>query len=468
MIRKKFTAVLISGLLIVVWAAMGLIAGETEESTNQSTSQKNDELRLSLKDVQELAIKHNAATQNARLDVKMAKKKIWETTTIGLPRISGKVSYQNNLQIATTLIPAQFVDPDAEEGEFIGVKFGTQHNASAEITLNQLVFSGSYIVALQASQTFLRLSQESLTKTEIEVKATVTDTYYLILLAEHSRRTLATNLENVKKILAETVELYKAGFLEDTDADQLNLTVIEMENAVKSMDRQIMVTYNLLKFQMGIPLTRKVYLTDDLDGILANIDKAALLNDPFNLAGHIDFKMASTQEKSYRLLLKREISEYLPTISAFATHSQMAMRDSFNFFKKTDERWFPSTVIGLQISVPIFNSGERAAKIAQSKMEWRKAKNTKQQVEDGLRLGLLQARSGFRDAYDTSNSTKKSVELADKIYRKMQEKYKNGTASSLELTQSHNQYLTAESNYTRAVVELLKAKTNLDKALNRL
>jgi outer membrane protein len=464
MIRTKFTAVLITSFLIVVLAVSGLFAGEKE----QSPTTENEVLRLSLKDVQDLAIKHSVVTKNARLDVKMAKKKIWETTTTGLPRISAKISYLNNLQLATTLIPAKFVDPDAAEGEFEELKFGTQHNATAEITVNQLVFSGSYIVALQASQTYLRLSQESLAKTEIEVKATVTDTYYLILLAEHTRNTLASNLENVKKILSETEELFKAGFLEDTDVDQLKLTFIEMDNAVKSMDRQITVTYNLLKYQMGFDLTRKVNLTENLDGILTSIDKAALLNDAFNMAGHIDFKMASTQVKSYQLLLKREISEYLPTISAFATHSQMAMRDQFNFFKKSDERWFPSTMVGLEFKIPIFNSGERAARIAQSKMELKKARNTKQQVKDGLQLGLLQTRTTFKDAYDTSNSTKKSVELAEKIYRKMQEKYKNGTASSLELTQSHNQYLTAESNYTRAVVELLKAKTNLDKALNRL
>lgn len=425
-------------------------------------------LKLSLKDVQDYALKHSVTAENARLDVKMAKKKIWETTTTGLPQISGKISYQNNLQLATTLIPAQFIDPDAKEGEFIGVQFGTQHNANAEITLNQLVFSGSYIVALQASKTYLRLSQEGLRKSEIEVKATVTDTYYLILLAEHSREILAANLENVKKTLYQTKEMFNAGFLEDTDADQLQLTVTEMENAVKSMDRQIRVTHNLLKWQMGMDLNKEIQLSDKLVDILNQMDSKELLTMEFNLNNHIDFRMAETQEKSMELLMKREKSEYLPTVSAFLTHSQMAMRDSFNFFSKSGEQWFPSTMLGLQISIPIFSTGMRAARVAQAKMDLRKAQNSKKQVEDGLRLGLLQARTGFADALDTRNSTEANVQLAKKIYDKMQEKYGNGTASSLELTQAHNQYLAAENKYTQAVVDLLKAKTLLDKALNRL
>ncbi|MCP5054481.1 MAG: TolC family protein [bacterium] len=465
MTRMILITVLIIGLFNGIPVLFGAMPGENEDT---AAGREGQALRLSLKDARDYAVKHNAITRNALLDIEMAQKKIWETTTTGLPRITGKVSYQNNLQLATTLIPAEFINPDAEPGTFVGVKFGTQHNATMELNVNQLIFSGSYIVALQASKVFLRLSQEGLVKSEIEVKEMVTNTYYLILLAEDSKKTLATNLDNVKKTLYETKELHKAGFAEDTDADQLQLTLTEMENAVKSMDRQINVTYNLLKYQMGVDLQREVQLRDTLPDILNRIDKPALLTGAFNLTGHIDYRMADTDEKSKSLLLKKEQFEYLPTVSAYFTYSRMALRDSFNFFRKNNDGWFPSSVVGLNIDIPIFNSGERGAKVAQAKLDLRKARNTKQQVTDALKLGLLQARTAFSDAYDTSQSTKENVQLAKRIYDKMREKYAQGTASSLELTQAHNQYLTAENNYTQAVVELLKAKTSLDKALNRL
>jgi len=461
-------------LVLIIMIAISISPGQFNgtPATNSlgavETQSEEGVLELSLKQVQDYAVNHNAVAENARLDVKSARKKIWETTTIGLPQISGTVSYRNDLKIATTLIPAQFLDPNAGEGEFIGVKFGTQHNATAELKLDQLIFSGSYIVALRASKIYLRLSQENVVKTEIEVKHAVTDTYYLILLALHSKATLAANLENVKKTKYETTEMYKAGFLEDTDADQLQLTVTELENSIKSIDRQINVTYNLLKFQMGVALERHVRLTESLTDILSQIDKDSLLTEQFNLSRHIDFRMADSQERSMFLLMKREQSEYLPTISAYATYTRMAMRDEFNFFKKNDEQWFPSTSIGLRIAVPLFSSGMRAARVAQAKIDLKKATNTKNQVKDGLELGLLQARSTFADAYDTVDSTRKNTALAKKIYEKSGEKFKKGTVSSMELTQAHSQYLAAENNYTRAVVELLKAKTLLDKAMNRL
>ncbi len=453
-----FIVVVLSVFFIHVGPATGLLLAEEEGKV----------LNLSLKEVQDYAVKHNTMTQNARIDVSMAKKKIWETTTTGLPQITGEISYQDNLKIPTTLIPAKFLDPNAGEGEFIGMKFGTQHNASLNVTLNQLVFSGSYIVALQASKTYLRLSQEGLIKTEIEVKDTVSNTYYLILLAENTKKTLAANLESVKKTLFDTQELFKSGFLEDSDADQLQLTVTDMENAVKSMERQIIITYNLLKFQMGVDLHQEVRLSQTLDEILAQIDQQQLLNSQSDSITHIDYRLADTQVKAQTLLLKREISEYLPTITAFASYTQMAMRDKFNFFKNTDDSWYPSTTIGLKIAIPIFSSGMRSARVAQAKMDLQKSQNTRKQVLDGLQLELLQAKTGFADTFETSENTRKNVQLAKKIYDKMREKYTLGTVSSLDLTQAHAQYLTAENKYTSAVVELFKAKTRLDKALNRL
>jgi outer membrane protein TolC len=449
------------GLLVV----LALLVGNFHQGVAAEGAEEVQ--RFTLEQVQAYAIKHSTATTNARLDVTMARKKIWETTATGLPQISASASYQDMVQIPTTLIPAEFIDPDAEEGTFIGVKFGTQHNATLNVTVNQLVFSGSYFVGLQAARTYLRISTENLAKSEIDVKANVTNTYYLILLAEDSLETLQASLENLKKTLFETREMHGAGFVEDTDVDQIQLSVTDLENAIKSMERQVRVTYRLLKFQMGLDLDKDIRLADNLDTILTRLNAEALLTEPFELEKHVDFRMMEVQEKAMQLLLKREKTEYLPTVTAFATHQQMAMRDSFNFFAK-DEKWFPSTIIGLNISIPIFSSGMRGAKVAQAKLELQKAVNTKKEVSKGLQMELMQAKSAFRDALDKAESTGKNVKLAKKIYEKTQVKYGEGMSTSLDLTQIHNQYLTAEANYTKAVVELFNAKTRMDKILSRL
>jgi outer membrane protein TolC len=446
-------------LVMAAWLVVGV-------QPAAAADENGDILWLSLQEAQNYAVKHSTETRNAQLDVAMAKKKVWETTASGLPQISASASYRDNLKIPTTLIPAQFIDPDAEAGTFVGVKFGTQHNATLDLTVNQLIFNGSYFVGLQASRIYLQLSKDQLSKSEIDIKEAVTKTYYLILLAEEHKQTLESNLENVKKTLFETQELHKAGFVEDTDADQIQLSVTDLENAVKSMERQIEVTYRLLKFQMGLDLQRPIRLSQTLENILSEIHGKELLTEDADLTHHIDYRALDTREKSLKLLLRREKTEYLPTISAFFSYSQMAMRESFNFFSK--DKWFPSMMFGLNINIPIFSSGMRGARVAQAKMDLQKATNLKMQVADGLRLELFQARSEFADALEKTQNLKKNVQLAKRIYEKTLVKYKDGIATSLELTQTHNQYLTAESNYTNAAVQLLNAKIRLDKALNRL
>ncbi|MCP4155234.1 MAG: TolC family protein [bacterium] len=450
-------------LLIVVTGLLGLnntpLAAGNEEGAKQVQ-------HFTLQQVREYAVKHSTSTTNAGLDVKKAKKKIWETTATGLPQVEGKIAYRNMLKLPVTLVPADVFDKDAEPGEIAEMTFGVQHNATLELTATQLVFSGSYIVALQASKTYLKLAKNSLVKSEIDVKATVSDTYYLILLAEDSFKKLSASLDNLNKTLEETKELYKAGFVEDTDVDQVLLAVTDLENAVNSMKRQVKITYRLLNFQMGLPLDKKIRLADTLGTIMERLESKTLLNQSFDLTSHIDYRLLKTQEKAQSLLYKRAKTDFLPTISAFANHQQMAGRESFNFFDK--ERWFSSTTIGLNIQVPIFSSGMRLAQVAQAKIDLKKAVNDKLEASKGLNLELQQAQSLFKDSMDTEAKTRTNVSLAKRIYEKNKTKYKEGMCSSLDLIQIHNQYLSAETNYTKAAVDLLKAKTRLEKILSRL
>jgi len=424
-------------------------------------------LRFSLKQAQEYAVAFSADTRNSRIDVALARKKIWETTASGLPQLNAALSYRDNLTIPTTLIPARFLDPDAGEGEFIGLKFGTQHNATFDVTATQLVFNGSYIVALQASKVYLQLAQNLQEKKEIDVRATVASTYHLALLAEKTRQILNSSLENLRRSWQEAAAMHQAGFSEAAQVDQLQLAVSDLENTLATTGRQVETAYRLLKLQMGVDQDRVVALSDSLESILAAMDADLPAAADFDLARHIDFRALETQEKSMALLLKREKAEYLPTVTAFLSLSQSAMRDRFNFFSK-GESWFPAAILGFNLTVPVFTSGLRPARVAQARLELAKTQNLKKQAADGLKLAMVQARSDFAAALEREKNTARMIVLAQRIFDDTRSKFSQGLATSMELTQAHNQYLNAESAHSQAVVQLLDARIRLDKALNRL
>lgn len=442
---------------IILFLTATLLSGQAGEEKAQSKG-------FSLKEAQDYAVVHSTETENARLDVQMARKKTWETTAIGLPQISASVSYTNMLKIPTTLIPAKFFDPDAGENEFIDVKFGTQHNASLELTATQLIFNGSYIVGLQAAKVYQQLSKNQLEKREIDIREAVASAYYLVLMAEENLSILTRTEENLRQNLMEIEALFSTGFCEESDVDQIRLSLTDLASLVSSTKRQVDVSRMMLKFQMGIALEERIELKDSLTQILAALEPPR--SEAFDISRHIDFRIMETQEQSMALLLKREKAEFLPTLSAFLSYTQSAMRDQFNFFAK-EEKWFPSSILGFNLSIPVFSSGQRLARVAQANLELKKARNQKEQVADGLKLMLQQARAEYQDAYSREKSTAESVALARRIYENSRIKFNQGMLGSMDLTQVHNQYLNAESSHTAAVVALLNARNKLDKAMNR-
>jgi len=166
------------------------------------------------------------------------------------------------------------------------------------------------------------------------------------------------------------------------------------------------------------------------------------------------------------LLLKRERAEYLPTATAYVSLSQSAMRERFDFLRRGGD-WYPAAVLGFNLSVPVFTSGARPARVAQARLELEKARNLKKQAADGLRLAMSQARSDFAAALEREKNTAQMAALAQRIFGDTRSKFGQGLATSMELTQAHNQYLNAESAHSQAVVLLLDARVRLDKALNR-
>ncbi len=427
--------------------------------------ENNESLNLSVNEAMEYALQNNTDVKNAQLDVIIADKQVWETTTIGLPQISASGSYFNNLSLATQLIPAEFFG--GEPGEFAEVQFGTKHTFNATLSVSQLIFSGSYIVGLQAARVYRSLSEKTLNKTEIDTKADVASTYYTILMAEETLITLQSNFEYLQDLYNQTKAMAEAGFTENIEADKLKVTLGSLENSVKQMERQIEFLYALLNLQIGADKETKVELTDNLSDILLDIDVDALFKKEFVLEEHADYQLIVVQEELMALDLKRYKSEYLPTLSAFYNFNEDAYRDEFNPFDGS-EAWFESSMLGFQLAIPIFNSGEKRSKVQQARLELEKSTNTKEFVGSSLYTSLIQTRSDFITNQEILVNSRENMEVSKKVLDEISIKHKEGMASSFELTQANTDYLTTINDYTQAVVNLLNAKIELEKILNEI
>jgi len=426
-------------------------------------SQDSTKTVFSLSEAQEYAIQNNNSVQNARLDILIAEKKVWETTAIGLPQASTSLGHNYMIDIPVTLIPAKMFNPAAPDDEYMEMQFGTEQNTKFDFQATQLIFSGEYIVGLKAAKIYKELSENQLEKSEQDIYQTVANTYELVLIAEERKLIIEKNIESTQSIFDDTKAMYETGFAEETDVNQLQINISTLNNALVSAERQIEVVKSLLKFQMNIPLENTIELSDNLEPLLQTINVVELVEKPFDENQHIDFRIIQTQENIQELSVKREKSTFLPTVSAFYNHQQNLMSNDFEVF--SGGTWHPTNIVGLNISMPIFSSGQRLSKVSQAQIALDKVQNSKQMVSENLNLQVIKARAEFQNAHDKYTVQKENKILSEKIFNNYQTKYKNGMASSLELTQSQLQYINSEDAYFQSIFELLDAKNKLDIAL---
>ena len=184
--------------------------------------QKDTVATFTLNQAISYAQKHQTSILNAQIDEQIAKNTVKQTIGIGLPQLSGNANFQDFLKVPTSLVPAIFFDKDASPDATIPVQFGVKYNSGFGLELNQLVFDGTYLVGLKASQTYKELSTKNTRRTRIETAVAVTKAYYSVLVSNEQLSLIDANLDRLKKSLNDTEQLFKNGFVEKIDVDRFN------------------------------------------------------------------------------------------------------------------------------------------------------------------------------------------------------------------------------------------------------
>ncbi len=420
---------------------------------------------LSMQKAIELAKQENRNILNAKTDIAIAKKKVWETTAIGLPQVSTDMKFNDMLDIPVTLMPARIFDPTAGPDDYVPMKFGQQYGANFTFNASQLLFSGEYIVGLQASKTYQELSMKAALKSENDLVELVSKSYYAVLFAYENKKVLETTQKDIQKTYDDLQKTYQAGMADETSVNQLELNLITVNNSLLSIQNQIRVAEQILKFQIGIDVNDSIVLTDSLKGLFENASLKAIMSQNFDISKNIDYQMLQTQKAISNLSLKREKSKFLPTLSAFYSHQVSGQTNNFSDYFDGSLTYYQSNIIGAGLTWNIFNSGSKYVKVQQAKLEVDKVRNQEYMLEQSLSFQVTQARAKLQNAYNTYLKEEKNTKLAEKIYKRSLVKFTNGMITSTELTQLNIQYFNARSSYYSAIMNVLNAKAELDKLL---
>lgn len=416
-----------------------------------SVTWAQEKLALGLEDAKQHAVQFNKNILNSGLAIQKSQEQLREAIAAGLPQISATADYSNALGAE---ISFQF--DESMPASVIPINPTSTFN----MKVTQLVFSANYFVGVQTSKLYEQLMHTTQLKTEEEIVSQVVNTYYTVLIAEKSLDILRNNVDNLQEIYSKTKPMVEFGMIEKVELDQLSVQVNTLLNALKSAERQLELSKNMLRFQLGVSANTELELTDSLEQIM---QLGALTNkqeDFFNIGENIDYQLKLSEGEIQGKQIDMQKANYLPTIAGYYSYTYKILKPRFDMT--------PKNMMGLQMNIPIFSSGERRSKVRQAKIDMETYQNEKQLLQDQLELQYNQLIFNLRSALENYENQSKNVEVSREVIKQYRQKFDHGIISSLELTTADNNYLKAESDFLQATLQVLQAQNQLDKIKGRL
>ena len=431
-----------------------------------SASQAQEVAQLTLNESIRYAIENNYVTKNARLETLVSKATVKETTAQGLPQINGSFNLDYNPKIPMMFVPNEppFGDP-TNPSDVIPLRFGVSYSSGLGVTVSQMIFDGSFFVGLRAAKTLQQLTDFDLVKAENDVIENVKKAYFGVLVNQERIRLAESNLARIDSLLAETQAMNEAGFNERIDVSRVR---VQRNNAYSQVQRSQTaweISKELLKIQMGMPLDMDVVITETLRGLNPREELIQLLATEGE--HRVELDQLNTQIQLQHLDLKNNTAQYLPSLDFNGNMRRNGAGNQLNTVFDSDN-WFGSSLIGVSMSVPIFDGLAKSARIQKNRYAISQLENQRFYLNDNFTNEIFSAKASLQNDLNILDVQLENLELAQEVYDIATIKYREGVGSNLEVVDADGALTEAEINYLAALYDGLISKVNLEKALGLL
>jgi outer membrane protein len=460
----------------VIWLCMVLLASTAGA---QKTVAKHE---LSIEQAVAYANKNNVQVKIALLAIQTQMQTNREITAAALPSLTGSIGTQHFPNIAVQTLPnfispatyQVLVDEGVKDGsgnpikfpgnfDFIQAQFGTKWNASAGISLQQLLFDGQVFVGLQACKVAIEFQTTGSKVTETIIKSNVYKVYYQLVVSKTQIDLLDANITRLKKLEHDVKALYKNGFAERIDIDKIAVQLTNLNTEKLKALNSIQMGYLGLKTLMGMPAADTLVLTDSLNYQQLKED---ITSTAYNYNDRQDFQYLGLAKKLNEYNVKRYQLSALPTVALGAQYSKIAQRNQFNFFNKGD--WFTSSSIGLNIAVPIFDGFARDARIKKARIDLQQTDYQIDNLKLNIDIAVEQSKLKYQSAIATMDFQKTNMDLAERVYTQTKKKFEAGTGSNTEINAADLDLKTAQTNYISALYDAIIARVDFLTATGKL
>ncbi|GAA0893393.1 TolC family protein [Fulvivirga kasyanovii] len=433
--------------------------------TGAAIAQQEGAKGLSLQECVEYALNNNQDVINAAYEKEIAQTQVGETLSRGLPQVNIDAGINYNFEPQKSLLDASTFDPNVPEGQEVEISFQQKYDGNVALSVRQLIFDGSFFVGLQASKTYKELSTKEHIKTQIDVVEAVSKAYYNVLVTQEQFELLQVNLARLDTLLNETQIMYDNGFAEKIDVSRLKVQHNNLKVQVENTEKLLTINRDLLKFQMGMPITETIALTDQLEEVV--FTEPTLDSEGFNYTERIEYSQLQTNMALANLDLKNNRVQYIPTLYANFNYGYNTQTGESSQLFETN-RWLNFGTAGLSLNIPVFDGFLKSNRIQKNKIQIRQIEKSFEQMENSIDLQINQAKINMANSLEQMKAQRENMDLAEEIYNVTKIKYQEGVGSNFEVVEADADYKEAQTNYYNALYDALVAKVELEKAYGTL
>lgn len=427
-------------ILVLVSAAVSAFTAFSQDSIPQS-------IALTLQQAQELAMQRNVTIQNAGIDIQKAEASRWQAIASMLPQVNSTVDYSNYCGYEMNLGP--------------GLKISMPPYLQVGIT-SAVAFSGAQVVSIQIADISRKMSDITLRKSEKEVCDQVKVLYYSALVTGESVKLLEKNLESLKKLYEYAASSVRVGVSEQTDADQILVQVRTMENAISSARRSLEMVYNSMRIHLNINENTEITLLQSLENLVNVSSVSDLLNEKFDIEENFDYRLLKEATELSRKQVSMAGWSNGPTLSVFHQYNAKKYLSDEATMNMT-----PPNMFGASLKIPIFTSLRNTYAYKDARMAYKKQLNTFENTALALRVQYRQLVYNLSSTLEKYETQKQAVEVAERVFDNIAKKYEYGVASSMDVTNSGTNLVSAQSNYVQALLDMVNAQISLEQLLNK-
>jgi outer membrane protein TolC len=441
------------------------------------------------------ALDNSINVKNAAIDEKIADGRVKETRGIGLPQIDGKVQLLHNEQLQRFFNSFEVANgftggtlpefPGVDDSDIValGSPFQLKNSGDASLAISQILFNGSYLVGLKAASAYRELSEKTTTQTKEQTIQQVTKAYYGVLINKDRMQLFDNNINRIDSLLITTRALNQNGFVESIDVDRIQVALNNLQVERDKFQNLQELSVLLLKFQMNYPMEQPMDVAGDISTL--NIDENLLntYSANWDYKQRSDYQLMETNRKLQALNLRNTYAGSLPSLVAFANLGYSTQSPTISGLFKTNtpiedmeggggsigpDKWYPYSMMGVTLSVPIFSGLQRTYKVQQAKLALLKVENGFQTLNSAIAMEVKQSAISYQNAIKSLKSQEANRKLASNIARVTKIKYEQGVGSNIEVIDAESSLKEAQINYYNSLYDALVAKVDLDKAYGKL